>query len=114
MIDATHNANHLFRIDKFDICGNLKQLRNKYPKNFILSYININFIRNKLGNFNNIILNSIEVITIAETQLDDSFPHNLYYQIMKHHIGFIKVVTVVAFLPMLIGKKATTVTNFIC
>ena len=73
MIDATHNANHSFRIDKLDICDNLKQLRNKYPKNVILSYININSIRNKLGNLNNIILNSIDVITIAETKLDDSF-----------------------------------------
>lgn len=52
----------------------LQQLRLAYPKNVSLGYININSIRNKLGDLCSIVGNNIDVLCIAETKLDLSFP----------------------------------------
>ena len=52
----------------------LQQLRLAYPKNVSLGYININSIRNKLGDLCSIVGNDIDVLCIAETKLDPSFP----------------------------------------
>ena len=52
----------------------MKDLKNKYPENLIFSYLNINFIRNKLKDSEMILDGSVDVLTIAETKLDESFP----------------------------------------
>ena len=52
----------------------LKALRNKHPKNIIISYINMNSIMNKFTNFASLIQNSVDVLVIAVTKLDASFP----------------------------------------
>ena len=54
----------------------LNIIRAKNPKNIILSYININSIRNKLGNLSLLIHSYIYALTIAETKIDASFPHS--------------------------------------
>ena len=56
----------------------LKTLRCSYPKNVIFSYININSIRNKLDNLQSIINNTVDVLAIAETKIDDSFPSSQF------------------------------------
>ena len=54
--------------------ASLKVLRSKYPKNVILSYININSIRNKLDSLGTLVSGEVDILAIAESKLDDSFP----------------------------------------
>ena len=58
--------------------NNLFKLRTKYPKNVIISYLNINSIRNKLHNLECFLNKSVDVLAIAETKLDDSFPNSQF------------------------------------
>ena len=62
--------------------SNLKCLRNvrcKYPKNVIISYVNINSIRNKLDNLNLIVGELVDILSISETKLDHSFPRAQFH-----------------------------------
>lgn len=52
----------------------LQDLKNKYPDNLIFSYLNINSVRNKFKDLEVFLNGSVDVLTIAETKLDDSFP----------------------------------------
>ena len=54
-----------------DLCS----LRKRYPQNIIISYLNINSIRNKLNNLKTLISDSVgkENLSIAESKLDESF-----------------------------------------
>ena len=54
--------------------SNLKPLRCKFPRNIIISYLNINSIRNKFDALGSFVGNLIDVLTISETKLDSSFP----------------------------------------
>ena len=51
------------------------QVRQRYPQNIIISYLNINSIRNKLNNLKTLISDSVgkENLSIAESKLDESF-----------------------------------------
>ena len=53
----------------------LGNLRSKNHKNIIFSYININSIRNKFENLCDLVGNNVDVLSIAETKLDSSFPN---------------------------------------
>ena len=55
--------------------SHLGNLRSKNPKSIIFSYININSFRNKFENLCDIVGNNVDVLSIAETQLDSSFPN---------------------------------------
>ena len=55
--------------------SHLGNLRSKNPKNIIFSYININSIRNKFENLCDMVGNNVDVLSIAETKLDSSFPN---------------------------------------
>ena len=50
----------------------------KNPKNIIFSYININPIRNKFDNLCDLISKNVEIISVAETKLDGSFPNSQF------------------------------------
>ena len=52
----------------------LYNLRAFYPKNIILSYINVNSIRNKLDHLKFLLGKSLDIICISETKLDKTFP----------------------------------------
>ena len=52
----------------------LKLLRLKYPRNVIISYININSIRNKFSGFSEMIGENVDILVIAQTKIDSSFP----------------------------------------
>ena len=56
-----------------DTVAKLNEMRCKHPKNIILSYININSIRNKLSNLETLVGDLVDVLSIAETKIDDSF-----------------------------------------
>ena len=52
----------------------LYNLRTFYPKNIILSYINVNSIRNKLDDWKFLLGKSLDIMCISETKLDETFP----------------------------------------
>ena len=52
----------------------LYNLRAFYPKNIILSYINVNSIRSKLDDLKILLGKSLDSICISETKLDETFP----------------------------------------
>ena len=52
----------------------LKNLRLKKHHGIIIAYLNINSIRNKFDFLKVIISSNIDILTIAETKLDDAFP----------------------------------------
>ena len=65
------------------VCGKLKDfnctlnqlglLRRKNIKNVGISYLNINSVRTKLDSLFEIVEESVDVLTIAETKLDEAF-----------------------------------------
>ena len=68
---------------------NLRILRNKHPKNIIISCININSIKNKFTDFVTLIKDAVDVLVTAETKLDYFFFLRLHlkYQDLKHPTG---------------------------
>ena len=52
----------------------LYEIRTSCPKNLIISYININSIRNKLQNLENMLSGKVDFLVVAESKLDSSFP----------------------------------------
>ena len=61
-----------------DCFEEMKTLRLKYSKNVIVGYININSIRNKFEHFSQMIRDKLDVLIIAETKLDSSFPSSQF------------------------------------
>lgn len=49
-------------------------MKKKYPENPVCSYLNINSIRNKFENLNTMLNSNVDILSIAETKLDSSFP----------------------------------------
>ena len=56
----------------------LRNLRIKNPKNIIFSYININSVRNKFDNPCDFISKNEDILSVAETKLDHSFPNSQF------------------------------------
>ena len=61
-----------------DINVTLKRLRHPHFNNVFFSYLNINSIRNKFGDLDKIVDGNINILCIAETKLDKSFPNNQF------------------------------------
>ena len=64
---------------KINCFQELESLRLKYPRNIVLSYININSARNKLDNLSMMIRDNIDILVIAETKIDSSFPSSQFH-----------------------------------
>ena len=60
--------------NKTDFADTLRLNRSKYSKNIILSHLNINSIRNKFENLKEVVSNHVDILAIAETKVDKSFP----------------------------------------
>ena len=56
----------------------LENLRIKNPKNIIFSHININSIRSKFDNLCDLISKNVDILSVAETKLDPSFPNSQF------------------------------------
>ena len=54
----------------------LKILKDKYPTNIALGYLNINSVRNKFNNLMTFIDGNVNVLAIVETKIDSSFTSN--------------------------------------
>ena len=61
-----------------NINDTLKRLRHSHLNNVIFSYLNINSIMNKFGDLDKIVDRNIDILCIAETKLDKSFPNNQF------------------------------------
>ena len=53
-------------------------LRSKNEGNIIFSYLNINSIRNKFENLCELVAGNVDILCIAETKLDPSFPNSQF------------------------------------
>ena len=56
----------------------LKRLQHSHLNKVIFSYLNINSIRNKPGDLDKMVDGNIDILCIAETKLDESFPNNRF------------------------------------
>ena len=50
----------------------------KNPENIIFSYININSIRNKYDNLCDLISKNVDILSVAETELDPFLPNSQF------------------------------------
>ena len=49
-----------------------------YLNNVVFSYLNMSSIRSKVGDLDKIVDGNINILCIAETKLDESFPNNQF------------------------------------
>ena len=63
----------------------MKNLRLKNPKNIIFSYLNINSVWNKFKNMSSLISENVDILIVAETKLDSSFPTGQFLILGFHH-----------------------------
>ena len=61
-------------LDNHSDISEMKSLRLKNPKNITFSYLNINSVRNKFKNMSGLIPENADILIVAETKLDYSFP----------------------------------------
>ena len=78
MVNDTDISKYLSTAE-IDISQILKGLRLSNPKNVILSYLNVNSIRNKFENLREIIKQNVDVLAVAETKIDASFPSAQFF-----------------------------------
>jgi hypothetical protein len=58
----------------------LEKIRSDYPRDFLVSYLNINSLRFKIHDIRDLLMNiPIDLFGIAETKLDPSFPDSQFY-----------------------------------
>jgi len=77
-IDQENTAEVLMESNGFDIFKILHNQRLKNPNNIIISYLNINSIRNKIENLKQLVTGNIDILVISETKLDDSFLTSIF------------------------------------
>ena len=58
--------------------SNVSLLKKLNPQNIIFSYININSFRNKFDNLCDLISKNVDILSVAETNLDPSFPNSQF------------------------------------
>ena len=56
----------------------LKRLQHSHLNKFIFLYLNIISIRNRFGDLDKMVDGNIDILCIAETKLDESFPNNRF------------------------------------
>ena len=67
------NLTNSFIVSFFSV-SHLRNLRLKNAGNLIFSYLNINSTRNKFENLCKLVTGNVDILCIAETKLDSSFP----------------------------------------
>ena len=64
--------------EEFDTLCDIKRIRCKFPKNIFISYLNINSIRNKFDALGALVSSYFDILSVAETKLDSSFPNSQF------------------------------------
>ena len=95
----------------FDITNNnLKTLRLNNSKNVILSNLNINSIRNKMGSLREVVMENVDIPAIAETKIDESFTLAQFLSVGYHSpYQLINPLKVVEFLFMQIVSTVSSI-----
>ena len=74
----SNNSNEFFLSESFDTLNDdligLTKQRLTYPKNLIISHLNINPVRNNFSSFQQTALGKTDIFLLPETKIDDSFP----------------------------------------
>ena len=65
--------------DESDAKSELKQLRRRNISRVIVGYLNVNSIRNKFDTLKDMVSSNIDILTVAETKIDDSFPKEQFF-----------------------------------
>ena len=65
-------------INSENVGEHIKSLKLKYPKQPSIAYLNINSIRNKFEELKIIVKKNIDILIIADTKIDESFPTNQF------------------------------------
>ena len=65
--------------DESDAKSELRNLRLENLGRMIVGYLNINSIRNKLDPLKEIVSRNIDILMVAETKLDASFPKEQFF-----------------------------------
>ena len=65
----------------------LKVLRSDNPSNLDFCYLNINSVRNKFTDLQTIINGNVDIVSIAETKLDASFP-SAQFTLERYHTPY--------------------------
>ena len=69
-----------------DIFDELSDTRKKHPDTFMCSFLNINSYRYKFCSIKDLLLaNTIDMLIIAETKLDETFP-NSQFEVENYHL----------------------------
>ena len=74
LIDASTTSQEY----KENINITLKRLQHSHLNRFIFSYLNINSINNKTDDLDKMLNRNIDILCIAETKLDESFPNDQF------------------------------------
>ena len=69
---------HLPLVKEYEEDINVMLKRLQHLNKVIFSYLNINSIRNKSGDLDKMVDGNIDILCIAETKLDESFPNNRF------------------------------------
>ena len=72
-IQLTDNTNQLPLNQNISL-EKLMELRLNNPNNLTVSYININSVRNKFDYLQEIVMGKVDILVVAETKIDASFP----------------------------------------
>ena len=75
-LESPVNGDHA---DESDAKSGLRNLRLKNLGRVIVGYLNINSIRNKLDALKEILSKNIDILMVAETKLDASFPKEQFF-----------------------------------
>ena len=73
-------------LDNHSDISEIKNLRLKTPKNIMLSYLNLNSIRNKFKNMSSLVSENVNILIVVETKLDSSFPTAQFLIPGFHHL----------------------------
>ena len=65
-------------VDPYIVLSHLKSLRVKNPNRVIIAHLNINSISSKFDQLSYQIRDTVDILVVGETKLDDSFPHNQF------------------------------------
>ena len=65
--------------DESDAKSELKQLRRRNISRVIVGYLNENSIRNKFDTLKDMVSSNNDILTVAETKIDDSFPKEQFF-----------------------------------
>ena len=65
-------------LNSLSVICRLKEIRVKHLNKILIGHLNINSIRNKFDELVVILNNTIDILVISETKIDDSFPTNQF------------------------------------